>query len=1127
MRRASARGCRFASGDDPGLLPLPDDTLAPLGEDRPVETPAGLLERADELERLSGLIDGAVHGAGGILVVEGEAGIGKTRLLEAAREAARDAGLTVLRARGAELERDFAHGVMRQLFERELRDASSASRDDLLAGAAAPAKAALGLGDAGPPGGEEARFLVQHAFYWLTVNFSARAPLLLCVDDAHWADDASWGSLVHLAHRLEDLPVSVVIGWRTGEPGAPVQALDALRQGPSVQSVTPAALSAEACEIVVRSALGPDVDPRFAHACRRASGGNPFYLGELMATLGAEHLQPTAEAIERLEVLSPETVSRSVLVRIGRLGPAASELARAVAVLGHEASTQTVPDVAQLTFPVASSSIAALQEAGILDRGSALRFTHPILRTAVYGDISDRARSALHRRAAAALQAEGRDDAAAVHLVYCEPEGDPETVAVLRAAAQRAADHGASDWSAALLRRALAEPPIDEERPGLFLELGMAEQFAGDPRATEHLENALELARHDADRDAAARSLMQVLTFEGRMDEGVDVLERVIAGIPADERERRLRLELHLVAQAGGSVTHAARLAQRLQELVRDSTGETPAERAVLAAYAFKTSHGRTLPPAEVTGLVRRAWADGRLLEYAGPEEAAVHYCAVSLVVVDELDFAEEIIERTAEATMARGHFAGLQMVHSQRGRVRWLRGELVAAEADLRGAVQTTLLTGAAMERMYALWMLGTVLVLRGELDEAEQVFDEHGVLHEDPPPVIQSMTVLNARAKLHLARGRFAEAVRDQSMVMEAMRRSGLALSATWIRVLVLALVKNGEMERARAVAAEGLETAERSCVDSEIGLALAACGVAAGGAHDLVMLEKAGELMENSPRPLDRAEVLVDLGAALRRANRRADAREPLRQALDLARASGAYLIARVAEEELRATGARPRRLVLSGADSLTPSERRVAELVATGQTNRAIAQALFVTPKTVETHLRAAFRKLDVTGRGQIAEKLGMPGTSETDGTLATVLAIDGSHSGVPRDVIAEQVALHHGREAGADRDCLLAAFDGATRAVRCAAAISGRGKELGATLRAGLHAGECTLEDSRITGAAATVAVDLALAAQQGEILASATVRELTESSFHHYGPGKPGRFGDTGRELVVHQLRDL
>ncbi len=184
-------------------------------------------------------------------------------------------------------------------------------------------------------------------------------------------------------------------------------------------------------------------------------------------------------------------------------------------------------------------------------------------------------------------------------------------------------------------------------------------------------------------------------------------------------------------------------------------------------------------------------------------------------------------------------------------------------------------------------------------------------------------------------------------------------------------------GEQDEARRLAAEELELARTWGAPRALGAALRAAGLVAGGKNGLTLLEEAVEVLADSPARLEHAKARTELGAALRRANRRAEAREQLRQALELATHCGAAPLAARAETELLATGARPRRISLSGVESLTPSERRVAVLAAEGPTNREIAQALFVTTRTVEVHLTSSYRKLNISSRSQLAAALAKP------------------------------------------------------------------------------------------------------------------------------------------------------
>lgn len=225
----------FASGRLHGLLALACASARNARHPRQTISgamPRGLLEREDELRRIAA----AIGDPGRVLVVEGEAGIGKSALLEAGAELARDAGARVLTARGGWLERDLGHGVTRQLFERLLRAAEASRRRRWMAGAAALAAPVLGFkATRAAGGGDDPAFAAQHGLYWLTANIAADGPLVFVVDDLHWADLASFRWLVYLARRLEDLPVLLLAGWRVGEPQAPQNLLDAWQ--PNVSSL--------------------------------------------------------------------------------------------------------------------------------------------------------------------------------------------------------------------------------------------------------------------------------------------------------------------------------------------------------------------------------------------------------------------------------------------------------------------------------------------------------------------------------------------------------------------------------------------------------------------------------------------------------------------------------------------------------------------------------------------------------------------------------------------------------------------------------------------------------------------------------------------------------------------------
>ena len=359
---------------------------------------AGLLERGGELQLIGALVARVHGGEGAVLVVEGQAGVGKTELLRAAGELGDAEGLRVLRTRGSELDNAFAFGVVRQLLEREV-----AADPKLLTGGAEPA-AAVFAAAGGDARAEEGVFSSLQGLHWLVVNLAARTPLVLLADDIHWADTASLRWLVFLAERMEDVKALLVVATRPAEPGADQELLDALMVAPAVRVVRPAALSAAATMTVVRGRLPGAVDA-FSAACYRATGGNAFLLGELLGELAADGVKDN-DAGKVLEFGS-EGVGRAVRGRLRRLPAEATSVARAVAVLGPGSPLDDVAALAGATprRPLGSGRDGWYPRAG--GQGP-LDFVHPVVRSAVYERLPPLECQALHVEAARLLAAAER-----------------------------------------------------------------------------------------------------------------------------------------------------------------------------------------------------------------------------------------------------------------------------------------------------------------------------------------------------------------------------------------------------------------------------------------------------------------------------------------------------------------------------------------------------------------------------------------------------------------------------------------------------------------------------------------------------------------------------------------------
>jgi DNA-binding CsgD family transcriptional regulator len=930
-----------------------------------------LLDREPELGALRAAVGAAAQGTGGVVVVDGPAGIGKTELLRAARDHAREAGMTVLTGRGRELEHEFAFGVARQLLEPELVAAPAERRAALLDGAAALAEPLLGAGAAAAPAtSPDVGFGLVHGLYWLTANLSDERPVLVVVDDAHWADPQTLRFLAYLGARCAELPVLLAVGVRGGEPRDAHELLVALDAEPATVRLAPRSLSERAVAEIVAAALGDGPDPAFCEACARASGANPFLLGELLSELAEEGIEPVAAAVEHVERVRPAAVSRSVLLRMLRLGHDAQWLARAVAVL-EKCELRDAAVLAELEPEVARSAADRLFMAQILNGGPELSFQHPLLRHTVYDAIPPAALSDGHRRAALLLAGRGvRGEALGAHLLRGEPTGDPRIVELCREAAADASAAGAPGAAARLLSRALTEPATGEEAIAVLGELGEAEALTRSPTAGDHLTAALAGELAPRRRVALASTLAQWLLWNGHPGDAYASLAAALDAL-GDQPPVPLRAALETIRMAIASMSrdHIEIVERRLDELHQLAVDAGPAGAALfITEGCVRAQRGSWTGPWRE--LVETGLGDGRFVAQAG-FSPVVDYAAVVFVHGDEVARAERLLGAMRSDATARGSIRGHLNAVAWSGVLALRQGDLARAEDDARTARELALRHGVVWTALWSGAALTTALADQGSYEAAGAVLTAG-----DLEPARGSSPWLHAvlaRARLSLAVGRPSEAI-------EPLREVG-ALTiidnpsyVPWRSTLATALRPGPE---AAALAADELARARELGQPRGIAGALRAVAAAGGVDEPVVALAEAVSLMRRCPARLELARALCDLGSAQRRRGERMAAREPLREAAELARACGAGPLAERARDELLATGARPRRARFAGAEALTPSELRVAELAAAGLTNREIAQSLFVTAKTVGTHLGHIYSKLGLQGaeaREQLAAAL---------------------------------------------------------------------------------------------------------------------------------------------------------
>ncbi len=912
-----------------------------------------LVEREAELARLQALLTAAADGRGGAVVVEGPAGIGKTSLIDAAGRLAADAGIARLSARGGELERDFAYGVVRQLLEPRLLRAEARERDALLQGAAGLAAPLLGV-----PGTSAERYMgalgddptaaALHGLYWLTANLAAEMPLLVAVDDLHWCDTASLRFLAYLARRVDELPVLLLAASRPPVEAHAPELLEALATDPLVRRLAPAPLTRDAVAELVRGERGA-ADPAFCRACHEATGGNPFLVRAM------------------LDGVDARTVGRSVERRLAALGPDALSLARAVAVLGTNADQHRATMLAGLDDAAGAAATDALVAAQVLGTGRPLEFVHPIVRSAVYDAIPPAERAASHRAAAQLLTTHGVDpEQVAPHLLAAEPRGDAEVVALLRDAAVRSIDRGAPEAAVRYLRRALEEPPDELARPEVLADLGKAEVRAALPdEAVEHLRDALAATPDPRRRAQMTHDLAIGLIAPGRYVEAVAMLEEAVEAAASVDLELARRVEAELICGARLVAETLPITRQHLDALPDDIAGDTPGERMLLATLA----HQRVIdgqPPSESMPPAFRA-IDGGLLDEQPGDSGLVVDVVFALFTAGEFERAEHAIETALADVRRRGSVIGFARQTCMRAMLQLQRGALAEAESDARATIDAAWEPGYRIARM-AYAPLVEALVEQGRVDEARRALETAGLDGELPDAFMLNF-VLFARARLRMADGRETEAGDDLELVGERERkwRGNNPAIFPWRSLLAL-------LRRDMALADEELVLAHRVESRGAVGRALRVRGLITGGDDGIGDLRESVDVLAGSPWRIEHARTLVDLGAAIRRAGRRSEAREPLHAGMELAHACGATPLVERAREELVATGARPRRIMRTGVDALTPSEKRVARMAAEGMTNREIAQALFVTTRTVEVHLTHAYQKLDIASRDELASAL---------------------------------------------------------------------------------------------------------------------------------------------------------
>ena len=911
--------------------------------------PGDLLERDAEIARLTGLVDVLIRDrSGGVALVEGPPGIGKSALMAAALAPERTAGVTVLRARGAELEAGLAFGGVRQLLSTPVLRLSEAAREVVFAGPAALARPVLGFAASPTVSPEFADPL--YGLFALVSNLAERTPLVLAIDDLHWLDEESGRFVAYLASRLEGLPILLLATARPYEPGVEHRVTAALSEFALV--IRPQPLSPDA--------VGQLIQDRPSEEVHRVTGGNPLLLLELKRTLAA------APTHADLDAIAPSSVGRSVLERVQRVSGDAVALARATALFATGARLEDAAAVADLPLGRAGAAADGLVAAQVLAAGDWLAFAHPLMRSAVYEQLGGFERRRGHATAAALLRTRGAPvNEIAAHLLSGSPEGEPENVRILVAAAAEALERAAPRAAVRYLERALVEPPqSSQERAHIGHELGRLQGKLGRAASIATLEAALRETDGAEQRIDIALDLALVRYANARWHDTIEGLDALRSSAELDAQH-----QLVVDALIVGAATFDRRLhgqfraaADRIPDAL---TGDTEAERMALEAKAWDM-HLRAEPLDETVALLRRA-VDESATSRAADLGTDFGDPVLLLAALDPTRAAA-----LAEQRLVRARELGLEASH---GIGQAALAEAALARGDFREALDLYGLLLATPDlhlrtRLGALDRASQALNYQGRAEEAQRRLDELASLSEDD----ETVTAVAAR------RGELALLRRDYETAERLLRPrcrpyltddpypllSGLG----WLPSYARALAGLDRTPEAVAAIRAWLPKAERLGHAGELGDLLSTLGALTPGPDGLALLQRALDLLLPSPFRWQRARAQLELGSRLRRDGERTSAREHLYAALEYAVAEHCEPIEVRATEELRIMGGRPRKVVRTGVESLTGSEQRVARLAAEGMTNKAIAQHLFLTVKTIEMHLASTYRKLDVKGRNEL-------------------------------------------------------------------------------------------------------------------------------------------------------------
>ncbi|MBA3401155.1 MAG: AAA family ATPase [Actinobacteria bacterium] len=923
-----------------------------------------MIGRDDELQAIRDFLD-ARDNLPGALVLEGEPGIGKTVLVG---EAIAEAGsYRVLAAAPVEAEHELSFAGLTDLLEGAL--------GEVLPELPTPQQHALEIAFLlrDPGRSDPDPRAIGAAVLGALKCLADKGPVLVAVDDLQFLDAASERALAFAVRRLKDEPIGCVLARRID--GTDSGDFEAAFSADRLTRLRVKPLTLGAIQRVIRERLETAFPRSLIRRIWEGSGGNPFFALEIALAL--------RDRVASLAPGQPMPVPDDLARLVGDRVMALPSPAQAALKVLSAASTPTLALVERALDDEPRSLLRPALDAGIVElAGERIRFTHAVFASAVYSSLGESERRDLHRRLASIV---ADPDERTRHLARSVVEPDEDTARALDQAAQRAGSRGDPGAAAELSEAAhrLTPPSLEPHAVRRLINAAGFHFRAGDtPRARRLLEELVAAGLPRSDHAEALKRLARIQVYEGNRRAAVELFRQALVQADDDPRSRweaeeGIAISLFLMREDLATGARHARVAVELAELTGDRSHLAVAlgTRGLIAGLRGESDARSAFRAA----LELEEWA-GQLR----PVERPSFNFAVFLVWTDELERSISLLETTREIAVLHGDDSSLPWIFGYRSLGEWLLGHWDRAEASSEEAYEIALQTGQPAQQALALALRALVAAGRGDEERGRPDGEQALALSGEHDAMVAAITAAWALGLLDLSVGRADDAHRRLGPLIERLEAAGVGEpgSVRFVTDAVEALIMLGRLDEAIALLERTQNRAEVLGRTSVLAACLRCRGLHAVAKRDTAGAEEAfcRALHEHArvTSPFEHARTLLAFGTLLRRVNRKRDARETLDQARAGFEQLGAALWAQATRQEIARIGGRaPSR------GELTPTEEKVAGLVAEGHTNREVAAKLFVTERTVEYHLANVYRKVGVRSRTEMARWLAGGNALERD------------------------------------------------------------------------------------------------------------------------------------------------